>query len=332
MDQQEQNRVDEIPGEVWFELSAPEAGEPYTCQFLAFNTVITLQAYGEYSRIKKAFEQARDLCRTYERLFSRTLPHSDVARISAAQGQKVTVDPLTAELVQAALRYCEESWGCFDVTIGSASKLWNFHEGIIPEETELSQALSHVDWKTIQVGEEAGKPWVQLLDPKASLDLGGIAKGWIADKLTEHLIESGIKAFIVNLGGNVVVHGMKPDGSLWRVGLQDPRAAGQIVGAISLSEGSAVTSGTYERHFEKDGVTYHHILSPITGYPVDTDVAGVTVVTKKSVDAEGFSTTLLALGLERGKAFVQSRPEIRAAHFVKPDGQVESVYSQSVQN
>ena len=99
---------DEIPAQAWFELSAPEAPEPYTCQFLAFNTVITLQAYGEYVSIKGAFEGARDLCRIYERLFSRTLPHSDISRINAAHGQKTTVDPLTAELVVEALKYCEE--------------------------------------------------------------------------------------------------------------------------------------------------------------------------------------------------------------------------------
>lgn len=327
MDYQARFSTDEIPGEAWFELSAPEAGEPVSCQFLAFNTVITLQAYGDYQRIKQAFEQARDMCRTYEHLFSRTLPHSDISRINAAHGQKVTVDSMTAELVAEALKYCEESWECFDVTIGSASRLWDFHEGIIPEQGTLEQALRHVNWKTIQLDEEDGQPTVQLLDGEASLDLGGIAKGWIADRLTEHLINEGVSAFIVNLGGNVVVHGEKPDKTLWRVGLQDPRTPGQIVGAVSLSEGSAVTSGTYERHFEKDGVTYHHILNPVTGYPADTDVAGVTVITKKSIDAEGYSTTLLALGLERGEAFVENHPSILAAHFVNGEGQVHSVYA-----
>lgn len=318
---------DEIPGESWFELSAPDSPEPYTCRFLAFNTVITLQAYGEFSRVKRAFEQALGLCRTYERLFSRTLPHSDISRINAAHGQRVVVDPLTAELVVQALKYCEESWGCFDVTIGSASRLWDFHNGVIPDEVSLQQSLRHVDWRNIRLDEEHGQPCVQLLDSEASLDLGGIAKGWIADRLTDHLIKSGLRAFIVNLGGNVVVHGMKPDGTLWRVGLQDPQTPGQIVGAVSLSEGSAVTSGTYERHFEKDGKTYHHILDPTTGYPAETDVAGVTAITKKSIDAEGYSTTLLALGLERGKAFVLAHPVIVAAHFVDGEGQVQSVYA-----
>lgn len=325
MDYKSQDQKDEIPAEAWFEFSAPDAPEPYTCQFLAFNTVITLQAYGEYARIKAAFEGARDLCRTYERLFSRTLPHSDISRVNAAHGEKVAVDPLTAELVAQALKYCEESWGCFDVTIGSASRLWDFHNGVIPDEEALRQALRHVDWRNIRLDEENGQPTVQLLDSEASLDLGGIAKGWIADRLTEHLIRKGLRAFIVNLGGNVVVHGTKPDGALWRVGLQDPQTPGQIVGAVSLSAGSAVTSGTYERHFEKDGVTYHHILDPTTGYPAKTDVAGVTVITKKSIDAEGYSTTLLALGLERGKDFVACHPAILAAHFVNDEGQVFSV-------
>ena len=133
-----------------------------------------------------------------------------------------------------------------------------------------------------------------------ALDAGGIAKGWIADELSDLLADCGLSGSIVNLGGNVMVRGEKPTGEAWRVGIRDPKNPGNLLGAVSLREGSAVTSGTYERSFRKDGALYHHVLDPRTGMPVDTDVAGVTVVARRSIDAEGFSTTLLALGMERG--------------------------------
>ena len=155
--------------------------------------------------------------------------------------------------------------------------------------------------------------------------LGAVAKGWIADRLSAVLAEHGLDSFVVNLGGNVMAHGQKPDGSPWRVGLQDPRDKGSIVGAVTVRDASAVTSGVYERCFERDGVFYHHILDPMTGFPVETDAAGATVVARRSIDAEGYSTTLLALGIERGLAFARERDAILGAYFVDRDGKVAGI-------
>ena len=127
----------------------------------------------------------------------------------------------------------------------------------------------------------------------------------------------------MNLGGNVAVSGTKPTGDPWRVGIRDPRDPSQLIGAVPLVAGSAVTSGVYERCFTApDGTFYHHILDPRTGRPVETDVAGVTVICEASTDAEGFSTTLLALGLERGLALARRHPEILQAFFIAPDGAI----------
>ena len=112
----------------------------------------------------------------------------------------------------------------------------------------------------------------------------------------------------MNLGGNVVAHGEKPDRVPWRIGLQDPRDKEGVVGAVAVHDASAVTSGVYERCFERDGTFYHHILDPETGLPAQTDTAGATVIARRSLDAEGYSTTLLALGIERGIAFARSHP------------------------
>ncbi len=321
---------DAIPLEDVHETRGPDGNGMLTHTFYAFNTVVTLQAFGYPDACEEAFDAARNACRIFERKFSRTLPHSDIAHVNAAGGAPVPVAHDTAELARTTLRYCSESEGLFDVTMGSVVRLWDFHNGVVPGQNRIDEALAHVDWHSVRIWEEpsgdAGptQAWIQLDDPHAAVDLGGIAKGWIADRLTEVIDEHGIASFVVNLGGNVVAHGEKPNGAPWRIGLQDPRKKNGIVGAVSLRDASAVTSGVYERCFERDGKRYHHILDPATGYPVETDAAGVTVLAKRSIDAEGYSTTLLALGIERGIAFAHSHPAIQHAYFIDGAGNVHS--------
>lgn len=319
-----QHAYDPVPLEDLHETHGPNDAGMMTHQFYAFNTIVTLQAYAEVDRCLPAFDVARAASRTFERQFSRTLPHSDIARLNAAQGGRVCIADDTAELLRAALGYCADSEGLFDVTVGSVVRLWNFHEGIVPDRKAVEQALAHVDWHALHVGSDERGGWAQLDDPHAAVDVGGIAKGWIADRLSDLLVEHGLNSFIVNLGGNVMAHGEKPDGSPWRVGLQDPRDKRAVVGAVAVRDASAVTSGVYERCFERDGEFYHHILDPKTGFPVETDAAGATVIARRSIDAEGYSTTLLALGIERGIAFARSHPTILGAHFVDAAGNVVS--------
>ena len=353
---------DAIPLEETVQTLGPDEHGMMTELFYAFNTVITLQAFGAPDTCRAAFASARAACRIFERRFSRTLPHSDITRLNTAKGASVAIAPDTAELLQAASAYCADSEGCFDITMGTVVRLWDFHHAIIPEQPIIDAALVHVDWRCLRVWEETpvaearntGRPentgaascaktvrsnaadaaavntpdqtcpqwWAQLDYPFAAVDVGGIAKGWIADRLAEIMIDGGLDAFIVNLGGNVVAHGEKPGGKTWRIGLQDPREKDGIVGAVEVRNASAVTSGVYERCFEHDGVFYHHILDPKTGYPVKTDAAGVTVLAHQSIDAEGYSTTLLALGIERGLAFVREHPVILHAYFVDFEGNI----------
>ncbi len=314
--------LDAIPNESLLETTGPDDAGMLRQRFLAFNTLVTLQAFGDKRTCLAAFDAARSASRRFERLFSRTLPHSDIARLNAADGSAVEITPETADLLEHALFYCEDSCGRFDVTMGAAVRLWDLRRGIVPSRDALDEALAHVDWRSLHVRRESGRAFAQLDDPRAAVDVGGIAKGWIADELTRIMCARGLSDFIVNLGGNVVAHGEKPGGAPWNVGIQDPRAKNALVGAMPLRDASAVTSGIYERCCEMDGVLYHHILSPETGMPVQTDVAGVTVVADRSIDAEGYSTTLLALGVERGLAFVRERPAIRQAVFVTREGQV----------
>ena len=203
---------------------------------------------------------------------------------------------------------------------GTRSELWKTPAATAAE-SDADAATEAVPG--FEAAPEPKACFAQLADPDAAVDAGGIAKGWIADALVAAMEAHGLSGTIVNLGGNVAVSGTKPTGDPWRVGIRDPRDPSQLIGAVPLVAGSAVTSGVYERCFTApDGTFYHHILDPRTGRPVETDVAGVTVICEKSIDAEGFSTTLLALGLERGLALARRHPEILQAFFIAPDGAI----------
>lgn len=307
---------DAIPQEDFLDTSGPNEAGMVTQRFLAFNTAITLQTFAPEQACLAAFERVRKGARRFERLFSRTLPHSDISRLNRAEGAPVEISRDTADLLECALSYCADSDGRFDITMGAAVQLWDLRRAIIPLQDELREAVAHVDWRGVRVWEEGGRHFAQLTDPQAAVDVGGIAKGWIADKFTNALVEAGLENFLINLGGNVVAHGEKPGGAAWNIGIRDPRNEGDIVGAMPIRNASTVTSGIYERCCEVSGKFYHHILSPETGMPVETDVAGVTVVADRSIDAEGYSTTLLALGTARGLAFAREHPAIRKAIFV----------------
>lgn len=252
----------------------------------------------------------RELAIDFEMQLSRTRPDSEVSRLNDAHGEPVALSPNTFELVEASRRYCEAAGGVFDVTMGSVTPLWDFHKGVIPERSALDEALKHVDWRMIEVDPDAST--ARLADPAARIDLGGIAKGFIADKLADLIVARGCDCAFVNLGGNVLTVGTRPDGGPWRIGVRDPKAPEKMRAVVRVVGKSVVTSGLYERNFTKDGVFYHHILNPKDGMPVKTDVGGATIVSTRSLDGDGFSTTLFALGVEGALAFVEERPELEA--------------------
>ncbi len=291
--------------------------------FPAFDTGCTITAYGEPAAMQEALQAARDACREFEGLFSRTLPTSDIGRLNAAAGVAVEMDPRTFGLLQAACGYCAASEGAFDITVGALSDLWDFKEGRIPSSEVRTQAAAHVGWQRLELQrDDAGRCLARLADGDARVDLGGIAKGWIADELGEALLQAGATGAVLNLGGNVLVRGSKPDGSPWRIGIRNPLVQGSRASrySVRLRSGSVVTSGIYERSFMGDGVCYHHILDPKTGMPVPCEAVSASVVAERSIDAEGYSTTLLALGPKRARGFLRRHPEIIQAVFILQDG------------
>lgn len=280
-----------------------------------YNTQVSVKAFPgsrglSAEELDAALVDLRDTAIDFEMSLSRTRPTSEVSKLNDAHGEWVALSPSTLDLVEKARDYSEASGGVFDVTMGSVTPLWDFHEGVVPAREELDEALRHVDWRMIEVDRVAGT--ARLVDPHARIDLGGIAKGYIADALADVLRKHGCDSAFVNLGGNVLTVGSKTDGSPWRIGVRDPREPSKMRAVVTAVNRSVVTSGLYERNFTKDGVFYHHILDPKDGMPVKTDVGGATIVSKKSLDGDGFSTTLFALGVEGALAFVEEHPQLEA--------------------
>ena len=227
------------------------------------DTVITLTAYTSQPEL---LEQGLELCGEYEKMLSRTAEGSDVWKVNHAEGEAVTVSPETAEILRTAVEVSELSGGAFDITVAPASTLWNFTSGEqnIPSAEELADAAKKIDYTKIRIdGNDVTLPAGMMID------LGGIAKGYIADAVKNYLETEGIQSAILSFGGNIVSIGLKPDGSPWKVGIQDIDEPAGATMMVSLNYGgSTVTSGIYERGFTVDGVTYHHILSSETGWPV----------------------------------------------------------------
>ncbi len=267
----------------------------YSATEIMMTTVVTISIYDDD---ESALNGAIELCRHYENLFSRTIQTSDVSRLNSADGQPITINTDTAELIKIALDISKESNGAFDITVTPLTELWNVTEAITPPNpTDIDTALQKVGYKNVLLDGNT----VTLLNG-VTLDLGGIAKGYIADKVKAYLIEQGVTRGTINLGGNVVLIGDN-DGKPYSVGIQKPFAAtGEAVLTLSLSDKTAVTSGIYERYFEFEGKNYHHIIDTSTGYPAENDVASATIITERSSIADGLSTACLILGIDKGKA------------------------------
>jgi thiamine biosynthesis lipoprotein len=291
------------------------AAELYSQTFSAFNTINTISIDDGGGA---PLHGIIDLCSHFEQLFSHTLPGSDLVRINESAGKLVQVDPELARFIETALAYCRDTDGMFDITMGSVVRLWDFAKRKVPSKDTVQRALPHVDYRRVFVEGDR----VRLDDPDACIVLGGIAKGYIADGICAELAGSGVKHAMVNLGGNVVVMGGKPDGNAWNIGLRMPEPSARhqterIFAAVSMHDGSVVTSGIYERAFAKDGRMYHHILDPRTGQPADTDLSGATIVSEKSIDGDGYSTALVIMGAQRATAFVESKPGLEAVFTLK---------------
>ncbi len=246
---------------------------------------------------------------------------SEVSRINAAAGTAaVAVSADTFEVIREAVAFSRLGDGRFDLTVGPLVKLWGIGTDVarVPARDEIAAALALVGWRDVELSEPDAT--VFLHRAGMAIDLGAIAKGYAADEAAVVLAAGGVTTALIDLGGNLLTLGAKPDGSPWRIGLQDPDPSvprGTHIGVVEF-EGSraVVTSGTYERYFVRDGVRYHHLLDTATGSPVANGLVAVTIFTARSFEADGWSTLVFASGLERGRALVEAtNGEVEAAFF-----------------
>jgi thiamine biosynthesis lipoprotein len=281
-----------------------------------FDTVITLSAFVDDDKVLK---EALDECARYEKLFSRTVQGSDIWRINEESGP-IQVAPETIEMLSDGLGVSEASGGAFDMTVEPETKLWNFsgETAKLPDAEALKEAATHVDYKKLVLKDSS----VELPDDMG-LDLGGIAKGYIADKLGEFLRKKGVKSALINLGGNVLTVGRRAtDDAAWVVGIQDPKAEnGTNKLTLKAEDLSVVTSGNYERFFILDGVRYHHLLNPRTGWPVNEGLDSITILSKSSAMGDALSTACYVLGVDKGMELLKKYDGIDAI-FVNSDGSV----------
>ncbi len=286
--------------------------------FLALGTTCTISLYGGGQQY---FTESENIISGIENRMSVNIEDSEVSSVNAAAGKSgVRVSDDVFEVISAGLKFSELSSGTFDISIGPLVSLWGIGGSgtAVPPEEKILDALSHVDYRKVKL--EADNT-IYLPEKGMALEPGGIAKGYAADAVAGYLRSSGVKSGLINLGGNVLALGTKPDGSSWRIGIQNPDSArGDYIGIVKVEDKAVVTSGKYERFFiGEDGKRYHHILSTETGFPVENGIAQVSIITAESMTADAMSTTVFSLGLEKGLKLAESMPELEAIIVMEDD-------------
>ena len=275
---------------------------------LAMDTIITLSVYGETEEAAQAaLASAETTIHELEQTFSTVMADSEVAAINRAGGQPVAVSEDVISVLQTALTVNQETDGAFAMTIYPLVQSWGFMTGDyrVPEQAEIDQLLQKVDDREVQLQDEQ----VQI-GAGQEIDLGGVAKGYIAQKIIDQWRQQGITSAMLSLGGNVQLLGGKPDGTPWQMAVADPLDASRVFAVLQLEDVAAVTSGGYQRYFEKDGKTYHHILDPENGYPAENGLISVTVIMEDGAKADALSTALFVLGPEQAIAYWRAHPDI----------------------
>ncbi len=259
------------------------------------DTFLTVTADSDRADLTAVF----DACSDYEKEFSRTAPNGTVARLN--RGEMLTVSDEVRTVLERSLYFAETSGGKFDVTICPVSKLWDFENGVIPKKSAIESALNEVDYRRISLNGNT----VSLNG--AEIDLGGIAKGYIADRLAEKLKEKGAENGVINFTSSIVIFGKKRE-----IDIRDPFRKGGTAATLSVQNTCISTSGIYERCFTENGVNYHHILDPKTGYGVETDLASATVLCNSAMDGDAISTICILYGTEKAREWVETLDGVEA--------------------
>jgi thiamine biosynthesis lipoprotein len=296
--------------------------EPLTQSSFLLNTVVTITLYD--STDQSIIDGALDVISKYEDIYSRTLENSELYKLNhgtlpkapVSENSYIVSDEL-ASLLTSGLYYSNISKGKFDITIAPVSSLWDFTSltPLVPTKTDIENAVKKVGYENMVIEGNT----VTFKEEGMAIDLGAIAKGYIADRVKEYIIAQGVKSAMINLGGNVLCVGEKPSGQAFKVGIQKPFAdRNEIVATMEINDLSVVSSGIYERYFMENDKLYHHILNPETGYSYENNLVSVSIISEKSVDGDGLSTSCFALGLEEGMDLINSLKGVHAI-FITDD-------------
>ncbi|MEF9992224.1 MAG: FAD:protein FMN transferase [Romboutsia sp.] len=272
--------------------------------FMGTAIKITLYNGGSDKILDKAFNRVVEI----ENLVSINKDGTEIDKLNENAGiSSVKVSDTSYDIIDKGLYYSELSKGKYDLTVGPLVKLWSIGlpEAKVPTNKEINEIIKNIDYSKVKMNPETKE--VFLTEKNMMLDLGSIAKGYATDEIVNILKKEGVEQAIVNLGGNIYAMGLKNGTSNWKIGIQNPfDERGSIVGSIEVTDKSVVTSGVYERFIEKDSIKYHHILSPKTGYPYETEIAGVSIIADKSIDADALSTLVFTEGLKEGIELVNN--------------------------
>lgn len=280
------------------------------------DTFVTVQVYNceeNYSatirntdEMTELVEKAVNLCDKYELVFSKTNANSEVYNFNNGDKTDVEISKELYDVIEKSLYYSKLSDGKFDITISKLVDVWNFKNETVPDSVTISDVLETVNHENITIYEKNDKYYLTV-SGESELDFGSIAKGYIADKIKEFLVDNGINSGMINLGGNMIAIGNKPDGSEYTIGIQKPFANdGELIGSVNVNNKSVVTSGIYQRMFEHEGKIYHHIIDSESGYPADTGIYSATIIAEMSVDADALSTVCVLLGKDKSIELINS--------------------------
>lgn len=281
-------------GESLSSAHGSEREEASESEIFALDTAIGLKVYG--SKREEVLKKLENRINELDELLSTGKETSEVSRLN--RSGKAVLSKITANLVKRSLDIYQKTDGLFDITIYPLMELWGFPSKNykVPSDKEIKEKLKDVGSDKIIFDEAAGE--ISFKNRGMEIDFGGIGKGYITDELVKILTEEKVESAIINLGGNVFGFKKKPDGSLWNVAIRDPNEPDKYMAVIKLEDSAVITSGGYERYFEKDGVTYHHILDPRTGKPSNSNLKSVSIVSKDGTLADALSTSLFIMGEE----------------------------------
>ncbi|MBO3445490.1 FAD:protein FMN transferase [Clostridium sp. CCUG 7971] len=287
--------------------------------FMGTTVKVTLYDNASEKLLDDVFKRVSEV----EDLVSINKEGTEVGLLNENAGIKgVKLSYFSYNLIKKALKYSKLSHGGYDVSIGPLVKLWSIGlpEANVPSEDDIKEVIKNIDYTKVKMNDSTKE--VFLSEKGMMIDLGSIAKGYIADDIAKLLKKNNVERAIIDLGGNIYAMGTKDKEHKWKIGIQNPfEDRGNVIGTIEIANKSVVTTGVYERFIEKDGIKYHHILNPKTGYPYKTDIAGVTIVADESVDADALSTLIFTKGLDEGLKFLDEL-ETAEAIFVMNNSKV----------